>query len=138
MFKYLRNINGTLPSQIFTFYSQSQEEPFGATYAGTIFGVVNGVIGNQTEPSNPLYLACNTVEAEESGDVRGILLTEGSVLLADLDPTAEKYLIHIGTLCGLGVDDTAKGINVTLDGPYIFEIVDASDAKNGKVSVRVI
>ena len=138
MFKYLRNINGTHPSTVGSFLCVAEDDACGATKAGTIFTLTNGLVTSNVNPATPLYLAFNSVKAEEEGYVRAVRLSTDTVLIADIDPESYKDEFCIGAVCGLGTDDTGKGVNVTINEDSVFEIIDVSSLSENKVTVRVI
>ena len=138
MFKYLRNINGTSAPVVNSYYSMGGDDSSNAIKAGSIFSLNNGLITSFTSIDKPFYLAYTSCDMDKSGHVTAIALDPGAVLEADIDPECIIDEYCVGNVCGLGVDDTGKGVCVSINEDSAFEIIDASNVKSNKVTVRVI
>lgn len=136
MFKYLRSINGTVHSEIESFFSIAEPEDFARVDAGTLFTLASGLV-NGYIPNFPIYLALSSINSEEEGYVKALRLTSDMIFECDVD-TAASSEICVGTLCGIETDNSEKGISLTINDAPAFEVLDISNITKGKVIAKVI
>lgn len=139
MFKYLRTVNNdSHPTEISLIHAPVRDNIGGSVRAGTIISADNGRMTDMYNSQFPKYLALTSKTYQEDDYVKCIRITKGMVLEADLDPNTVLSEVQLNSLCDITLDDYDKGAYLQVNLGPIFEIIDDSNKKNGKITVVVI
>ena len=139
MFKYLRTINNdNHPTEISLIHAPVRDNIGGSVRAGTIISANNGIMRDMYDGQFPRYLALTSKTYTEDKYVKCIRITHGMVLEADLDPSTILGEVEVNSLCDITLDDYDKGAYLQVNLAPVFEIIDDSNKKNGKITVLVV
>lgn len=139
MFKYLRTAASDYqPAEVKEFLSVGSEYPDSAVPKGSFFTVDEGVVQNDYTPSLPNYLALTGKKSDETAYVKCIPVYRNMIFEATISPEEDKNTFRTGGACDISVDDTRKGVYVSMQGGPVFEIIDDTNRDNGTVTIRLM
>jgi len=142
MFKYLKTANSNChPGEIVEFYAYNSDAEDAEVPVGSIFSIEEGMVQLSCNTSSPLYLALNGKKNDEEAYIKGLPILSDMIFEAPLAPNEEAEIVFKGSLCYLYTDKTGKGIGVAITlsrDEATFEVLDISNIKNRKITVRKI
>ena len=139
MFKYLRNINhSSNPTEVYSIFSPAIDARDGGVNAGSIVTLTEGAIGAELDTTAPMFLAISSKKPGENKEIKCIKISAGMLFEADIDASIDIDYLFCGGYCGPAPDATQKGVTVAFTGEQLFEIIDITNARNGKITVAAV
>ena len=139
MFKYLRTLNSSNhPTVIDTFPLSQQAIEDGFYLAvGSVVNVAFGEIDGNFTSDLPMYLVVGI--CEDGITAKCMRLFPGMVIEGTLLSNTELGVIEPGNFVDITTDGLAKGVNFSSTmSREIFEIIDSSNKKGGKVTAVLL
>ena len=142
MFKYLRTANSdNHPTEVVEFFAYSNGGADCVMPAGAIFSTEEGMVQLSCNTTQPLYLSLTSKGKDEEAYIKCIPVLKNMIFEASLAPEEDENIVFNGSLCYLHFDETGKGIGLTITleiEDALFEVIDTSNIKNRKITVRKI
>ena len=142
MFKYLRTETGDYhPTEILEVFSSVSVTDFDGVPIGSFFTIEEGMVQQFCDIAHPLYLALNAETKNKITIIKCFPVTSNMIFEGSLAPSENEEMIFEGSLCTLEFDQNGKGVYLSLtfsSEMALFEVIDTSNIKNRKITVRKI
>ncbi len=137
MFKYLRSLNTEFhPTVVDVTAGGTDPNTFDVITPGSLITINDGVATPQCSIDKTFYLALSSKNENEEKKVKCMRISSGMVFEADISPDCNTKRLFFGTHMELGphVNSFVNDLTFCI-GKGMFEVLDTSNVRNGKVTV---